>query len=72
MSLASSTRRMERKGCSLGAHGPDARRPTAIDNYVSRMIVTGPSLTSSSSMRAPKTPRDTPTPWASRASQNAS
>ncbi len=37
----------------------------------SRMIVTGPSLTSSTCIRAPKTPVSTGTPLAS-ASQNAS
>ncbi len=36
------------------------------------MIVTGPSLTTSSSMRAPKTPRRTVTPKEASASQKSS
>ena len=36
------------------------------------MIVTGPSLTSSTCIRAPKTPRSTETPSAASAVQNAS
>jgi hypothetical protein len=43
-----------------------------LGSYVSSMIVTGPSLTSSTCIRAPKTPVCTGTPSASSAAQNAS
>ena len=45
---------------------------TRYGGYVSSMIVTGPSFTSDTCMRAPKTPRATPAPASSSAPQKRS
>src|SRR5262245_52273125 len=57
---------------------PEAQRPGQVGPAVSagyllsRIRVTGPSLTSSTCIIAPKRPVATGTPWARTASQNAS
>src|SRR6266576_7141817 len=48
------------------------RRPNGLSPQPSRTIVTGPSFTSSTAIEAPKTPRATGTPRASRSVQNRS
>src|SRR5262245_50465086 len=52
--------------CAAHRGAPRAGRDTSAGPQASRTIVTGPSLTSSTSIRAPKRPVSTPTPRSRR------
>src|SRR5579862_2556127 len=59
---------LDREPADLGAEVPAAAR----DENLHRTIVTGPSFTSSTSIRAPKTPRATGAPSAASSAQKRS